>query len=114
MGTEPGSWDNRSFVTASDFPSGDYLRGHGISKVILLQTANGINGDLRQVLLQLQRDGVTVARQTPWEEWAPSAFLVKPPMFLVSAWEWVNRKLGYRRNPVDGSFGGVVPRSSSS
>lgn len=114
IGNESGSWDNRSFVTASDFPSAEYLRSHGISNVILVQTSSQICGDLREVLLQLQRDGMTLARLDPWKEWDPSKVVVKPPMILVSAWEWLSRKAGYRRNRLDGTFGGVVPRSSSS
>jgi hypothetical protein len=109
----PGWFDNRSFVTPSDFPTADYFRRHGISKVILLQPTIGINADLRQVLLRLQRDGMTVATQAPWNLWAPRPFIVEPPMFLISAWEWLGRKLGYRRISFHGSFGAVVPPSSS-
>jgi len=42
----PGWFDNRSFVTPSDFPSPDYFRRPGISKVILLQPDLDINADL--------------------------------------------------------------------
>jgi hypothetical protein len=109
----PGWFDNRSFVTPSDFPSADYFRSHGISKVILLQPTPNINADLLQVLLRLQRDGMIMATQAPWKPWAPSPLTVKPPMFIISAWEWLRRKLDYRRDPFHGCFGGVVPSSSS-
>jgi hypothetical protein len=109
----PGWFDNRSFVTPSDFPTADYFRRHGISKVILLQPTRNINADLLQVLLRLQREGITIATQAPWETWAPKPLAVKPPMFLVSAWEWLRRKLAYRRDPFHGYFGVVVPPSSS-
>lgn len=43
----PSGWfDNRSFVASSDFPSADYFRRHGISKVILVQPTSRINTDL--------------------------------------------------------------------
>jgi hypothetical protein len=100
-------------VTPSDFPSADYFRSHGISKVILLQPTPNINADLLQVLLRLQRDGMIMATQAPWKPWAPSPLTVKPPMFIISAWEWLRRKLDYRRDPFHGCFGEVVPSSSS-
>jgi hypothetical protein len=84
---EPGCFDNRSFVASSDFPSADYFRSHGISRVILVQPASPINTDLLHVLLSLQREGLTIAIQAPWEPWAPRPFIARPPMFLVSAWE---------------------------
>jgi hypothetical protein len=109
----PGWFDNRSFVTPSDFPTADYFSRHGVSKVILLQPTRDIKADLLQVLLRLQREGMTIATQTPWDLWAPSLLTVKPPMFVISAWEWLRRKLGYRRDPFHGCFGEVVPPSSS-
>ena len=109
----PGWFDNCSFVTSSDFPSADYFRSHGISRMILIQPQSAINPDLLQVLLRLQRDGMSIARQTPWTLWAPRPIVVERPMFFVSAWEWLCQKLGYRRNDFHGSFGGLVPPSSS-
>jgi hypothetical protein len=110
---EAGWFDNRSFVASSDFPSADYFRRHGISRLLLVQPTSGINTDLLHVLLRLQREGMTVAMQAPWEPWTPRPLIVKPPMFLVSVWEWLCRKFGYRRNDFHSSFGGVVPHSSS-
>ena len=109
----PGWFDNRSFVTTYDFPSADYFRSQGISKVILLQPTSDINMDLLQVLLRLQREGMAIAIQAPWRPWEPRPLIVKPPMFIISAWEWLRRKFGYRRDTFHGCFGGVVPPSSS-
>jgi len=110
---EPGWLDNRSFVASTDFPSADYFRHHGISRVILVQPASAINADLLYVLLRLEREGMTVAMQAPWEPWAPRPLVVKPPMFLVTAWEWLRWKFGYRRNDFHSSFGALIPHSSS-
>ena len=107
----PGWFDNRSFVTSSDFPSANYFARHGVSKVILVQPTTKIKADLLQVLLRLQRGGMTVAVQAPWKRWAPVPLHIKPKMFLLSAWEWL-RKLGYRRDPFHGCFGEVVPPRS--
>jgi hypothetical protein len=109
----PGWFDNRSFVTPSDFPSADCFRQRGITKMILIQAASDIKADLLPVLLRLQQDGMMIAMQAPWKAWGPVPILVKPPMFLISAWEWLRRKLGYRRNSFHGCFGEVVPPSSS-
>jgi len=110
---EPGWFDNRSFVASSDFPSADYFRRHEISSVIVVQPNSRVNRDLLHVLLRLQREGMSIAMQAPWDPWAPGQLTVEPPMFLVSAWEWLCRKFGYRRNDFDSSFGGLVPHSSS-
>ena len=108
-----GCFDNRSFVTPSDFPSAEYFVRHGISKIILLQHTSSSKADLLPVLLRLQKGGMTIATQAPWQEWTPRAQSVTTPMFIVAAWEWLRRKLGYRRDPFHGCFGGVVPPSSS-
>src|SRR5215813_4619559 len=109
---EPGWFDNRSFVTASDFPSVDYLRRHRISRVILVQPTSKTNSDILRVVLHMQRLGMAMALQSPWDSWAPRPHVFKPPIFLVTAWEWLRQKLGYRRNDFDSSFGGVIPHSS--
>jgi hypothetical protein len=110
---DPGWFDNRSFVTSSDFPSAGYLRSHGISRVTLLQPTPDIHPDLLQVLLQWQREGIAMTMQIPWEPWAPSPIAVRPPSWTVSAWERLCQKFGYRRNFAGGSFGALVPPSSS-
>jgi hypothetical protein len=108
----PGWFDNRSFVGPSDFPSAGYFRSRGISKVILLQPTPDINSDLLQVLLQLQREGIAISAQTPWKAWEPRPLVVKPPMFIIFAWEWLRRRFGYRRDTFQECFGRVVPHSS--
>jgi hypothetical protein len=109
---EPGWFDNRSFVTASDFPSVDYLRRHRISRVILVQPTSKTNSDILRVVLHMQRLGMAMALQSPWDSWAPRPHVFKPPIFLVTAWEWLRQNLGYRRNDFDSSIGGVIPHSS--
>lgn len=111
----PGWFDNRSFVAPTDFPSAEYFRSHGIGKLILIQpTPPNISPDLRQVVLRLQQEGMGIAMQAPWDRWEPCGLVVKPPMFLISAWERFRRKFGYRPGIFHGSFGGVVPPGSGS
>lgn len=108
---EPGWFDNRSFVTSFDFPSVDYLRSHGISRVILVQPTSTTQGDLLNVVLNMQRLDMPIVLQAPWELWSPRPHVFRPPVFLASAWEWLRQKLGYRRN-FDSSFGAVIPHNS--
>lgn len=110
--SKPGWFDNRSFVTVFDFPSVDYLRRHGISRVVLVQPSTETNIDILQVLLQMQRSGMTIGLQPPWVPWEPRPHVFKPPVFFVTAWEWLHRKIGYRRNDFNSSFGGTIPHSS--
>jgi len=110
--SEPGWFDNRSFVTVFDFPSVDYLRSHGIARVVLVQPSSETNMDILQVLLQMQCSGMTMGLQAPWSKWDPRPHVFKPPSFLVSAWEWLRQRIGYRRNEFNSSFGGVIPHSS--
>jgi len=108
---DPGSFDNRSFITPTDFPSPDLFRQHGIYQIVLVQTESKIQIDLLQVLLTLQRGGMMMARQAPREPWAPTPITVRRPPIVVDAWEWLRRKLGFRRNAF-GSFGEIVPPST--
>jgi hypothetical protein len=78
---EPGWFDNRSFVTSSDFPSVDYLRRYGISRVILVQPTSKPNADLLHVVVHMQGLGMTIALQAPWAPWAPRPHVFKPSMF---------------------------------
>jgi hypothetical protein len=57
-------------------------------------------------------DGMAIATQAPWKPWGPRPLVVKPRILIISAWEWLRRKLGYRHDTFHGSFGGVVPPSS--
>lgn len=101
----PGWFDNRTFVSPSDFPSAEAFRRNGISKLLLVQPTDKIKVDLRQVLLPLQQNGLAITTQVPWRPWRPTAIVVKPPLFLLSAWEWLRRR-SYHRG------GALIPPSS--
>ena len=109
---EPGWFDNRSFVASPDFPSGDYFRRNGISRVILGSAHLPHQLGRSASFLAYSVKACRIAKQAPWEPWAPRPFVVEAPMFLVSAWERLCRKFGYRRNGFHSSFGGLIPHSS--
>jgi len=107
---DPGWFDNRSFVTVTDFPSAQFFRQHGISKIVLVQESSKVDGNLKEVLLAWQKEGMAIAQQEPWELWAPRPVKIEGSSIFSRAWEWLNRAFGYRRNAL-GGFGGVVPPS---
>ena len=103
-----GWFDNRSFVTPSDFPSSHFLQQHGLAKVILIQSTASVQWDLLEVLLGWQRDGIRVLMQKPWEPWNPQPLPLKRPSAIagiVSRFFWRN---SFQSN-VSGSFGEYVP-----
>lgn len=56
----PGLFDNRSVCRSSDFPSASMLMSAGISRVFVLTPS--IQEDLREVLLEWQREGISLWR----------------------------------------------------
>lgn len=109
--TPVGWFDNRSFVAPADFPSADFFKQHGISKIVLIQEESKIQADLLEVLLVWQRDGMEIARQAPWEQWSPRFITVKKLPMVLALREWMRRSFGYRRDR-DGAFGALAPPSS--
>jgi hypothetical protein len=111
----PGVFDNRWIVLPQDFPSANFLLGHGISQMWLVQvgTAAPAN-DLAHVLLRWQRVGVqlcTVNTVDPTP--LPAAPLtVRRPWFFRSVLFRMLILTGLRQNSA-GGFGGVIPQPSS-
>ncbi len=108
----PGWFDNRSFLSETDLPSAAFLGTQGIDRVILIQSEDSIQPDLRPILLTLQQDGIAIERQAPWAEWKPMPTWVKRPMFLARAWYLLKQRFGYRRNQ-EGEFGEAVRARSA-
>jgi hypothetical protein len=109
----PSGWfDNRSFVTPSDFPSAGFLKQNGIARVIVIQERMKVMPDLRSVLSTWQRGGITIAMQSSLEEWCPRVFDMKPLSWIANIWQRLRWKVSYRRNPL-GEFGEYVLPSSS-
>jgi hypothetical protein len=64
----PGNFDNRWIVFPQDFPSANFLLGHGVHRVVLLQpAARGSQPlpDLAHALLRWQEAGLELSRQDP-------------------------------------------------
>jgi len=112
---DAGKFDNRWMVFPQDFPSAEFLRRHGIERVVLYQdSSSGPAEDLAHVLLRWQEAGVPVFfSQTISPDAAPPKLLT-----VTKPWEyrsWVRRLmvlLKLRRNSA-GGFGAMIPKPDS-
>ncbi len=106
---EPGMFDNRSVVFASDFPSAGMLAKHGITEVLVVRDASDpVGRDLVHALAPWLKAGieigfVTTAGLPIAESWSSTGFLAET-WFRFTTWFM-------RRNP-QGGFGAFVPESS--
>lgn len=109
---EYGWFDNRSFVSPSDFPSAEILRQHRIRHVTLVATDRKIDHDLTSVLVAWQAAGIQLRYQNPWLQWRPEPHQFRSPSLLRRVWNGLLLLLGYpaRKN---GAFGEWVRASSS-
>jgi len=109
--TEAGYFDNRSFISESDFPSAEYLRQHGISRVVLIQKKPRIQADLKRVLLAWQTAGLAISRQELAAPWNPQSIQIKPPTLIQRLWHRLAKSIGLAKDSSD-YFGEYVPPAS--
>jgi hypothetical protein len=107
-----GAFDNRWIVIPQDFPSANFLRKQGISKVLLVQRDRmEASADLAHVLLRWQQAGIDIwARRTDTPETIERITVKRPPLFKA-AWYRVMAMLGLRRSSA-GGFGSHVPETT--
>jgi hypothetical protein len=109
----PGKFDNRSIVFPQDFPSANFLRSHGIQRVVLFQgTKNQPSSDLAHVLVRWQETGIQISRRDSDPGSPIQVIKVLPPSRFRSIWYRALALMGLRRNSA-GGFGSVVPQPSS-
>jgi hypothetical protein len=107
------SWfDNRSIIRPSDVPSGEFLKSHGISRIVLLQASPRLHDDLRVVLLDWQRAGLHIASQSWGAPWQPRPAPIAPPNLLQMLWTNLRLRLQFPPNS-SGAFGRFTGGSSS-
>jgi hypothetical protein len=110
----PGTFDNRWVVFPQDFPSANFLKGQGVTRVVLI-TKDPVSQpaeDLAHVLVRWQESGIEIlslplnppAEPTLLQVTKPSGFRSLFYQFLVLT--------GLRRSSA-GGFGGIVPNPSS-
>jgi hypothetical protein len=110
----PGSFDNRSVSFTTDFPSANYLRAHGIGRVVLVQPGGDVpQADLAHTLRRWQEAGVLVELKRLDMPGAPTPCDVPKPSWFGWIWQRTLIGLGLRRGKI-GGFGAWVPEPSSS
>jgi hypothetical protein len=106
-------FDNRWMVFPQDFPSGRFLREHGIRKVVLVHDrfVPQPQEDLAHVLLRWQEEGIAVESKSARFGEAPRPIQVNRPSRFRVAWYRALAALGLRRSDT-GGFGGYPPTPS--
>ena len=109
----PGKFDNRSISLPTDFPSGLFLRSHGIQRVVLVQQTDAVpQEDLAHTLLAWQETGLPILVVTTSAGGPPQPIRVARPSNFRILWYRLLATLGLRRNPL-GGFGGMIPTPSA-
>lgn len=110
---DPGLFDNRSVVLATDFPSARLLASKGIGSAVLLTgSPTHLQEDLEQVLRAWQREGLPLFVQRRGDPAPPEPLLLPRPALLSGLWFRLAVWFGLRRNPA-GGFGDFVPFPSA-
>jgi hypothetical protein len=109
VNTNAAYFDNRSFLSESDFPSSEYLRQQGISQVLLIQKKPKLQPDLKRVLLAWQTGGLAIKIQDPTAPFNPQSIQIKPPNLI----QRLINLMRPAKHPTD-YFGDYVPPPSSS
>jgi hypothetical protein len=104
---DEGMFDNRWMVFPQDFPSGAFLKNHGIEAVLLLQEHDAPpQEDLCHVLLRWQEAGIRIIGRDG------GPIRVSRPSRFRALWYRALAIMGLRRNSA-GGFGSYVPESRS-
>ena len=105
----PGSFDNRSISFTTDFPSANFLRVQGISKVLLVQETGDVpQPDLAHTLRRWQEGGLPLLFKRLDDVTGPSPIIIEKPSRFGAFWYRILATIGLRRNEL-GGFGGIVP-----
>jgi hypothetical protein len=108
----PGTFDNRSVVFVTDFPSAARLTGYGITSALLVrESASGLGDDLRLALQMWQKEGITLTAKWLSESNGPVPLRLPRPSWLAGLRHRLRVFFGFRRNP-SGEFGEFIPHAA--
>jgi len=109
-GLSAGRFDNRWISLPSDFPSANFLLGHGIKSVVVVQAgADAPQADLAHTLLRWQEAGMHVhLLRADAPECGVVPIVVQRPKWYRSMFYRFLATLGLRQHPL-GGFGGRIP-----
>ena len=105
-----GMFDNRSVIFPSDFPSAEFLKSRGITRMVVFLEAGAPQFDLAAVLREWQAAGIDIRSQIAGLTWDPSPLALPKPSWLQKAWFWLRAHLDVRKNPSGGY--GAIRRAS--
>jgi hypothetical protein len=107
----PGMFDNRWVTLPQDFPSGNFLASHGVSRAIIIQD-QGVQPreDLAHVLLRWQDAGIRIEGAQIGVR--PAPLRVNKPSWFRAMFYTAIATIGLRRSSA-GGFGSVIPMPSS-
>jgi hypothetical protein len=110
----PGRFDNRWIVFPQDFPSANFLRAQGITRVLLVQpdAQRPPQDDLAHVLRRWQEAGLQLSVATPESPSNSQPLNVGRPSRFRALWYAALALTGLRRNSA-GGFGSIIPQPSS-
>lgn len=107
-----GLYDNRWVVFPQDFPSANFLRAQGITRVLVVQPGMGVADDLSYVLDKWQSGGLTVEIQAVEADGRPGETAAYTRSRFRAFMMWTRAtliaSLGLRLSSA-GGFGGAVP-----
>jgi hypothetical protein len=104
----PGQFDNRWLSFPQDFPSANFLKSRGITKVVLIDTRPSPRVDLAHTLRRWQEAGLELYVKDWPTQGRPERLDVPRPAWFRTAWQRVLAMIGLRRNSA-GGFGAIVP-----
>lgn len=96
-------FDNRSFVSGTDFPSASALLEHGLDRIIVVHDGS-LASDLRAVLVEMQRGGLRIFTKAITDDEPPRAKVLRGPGLVARFVDWFARSQ-FRRTEA-GPFGG--------
>jgi len=109
----PRTYDNRWMVFPQDFPSGNFLRGKGIKRAMVLSRQPQLSSDLAHVMRRWQDAGVTIFLEVAGDGQKPLQLTVSRPSMFRMGWYRFLVAIGMKKNSA-GGFGGWIPEPSKS
>jgi hypothetical protein len=110
---DEGDFDNRSISFPTDFPSANFLLGHGFRQALLVQQhLLQPQADLAHTLRRWQEAGIQILSRQLSQPGPASSIRVERPTLFGWAWYRCLELLGMRRGTL-GGYGGILPEASS-
>lgn len=108
----PDEFDNRSVCFTTDFPSANFLSGHGFQRAWLVQKDGPVRSDLSYVLRRWQDGGIALEIVRPGSSALPERLEIPRPSWYGAMFQRVLLAFGLARAD-EGGFGAWIPESAA-